>query len=195
MSVPKYYEIHKPILKCLSDGQVHTMKKLKAYVVKYFQLKEEDISALLPSGTQTCLANRIGWAKTYLKKAGLIDSPARAEFQITEEEMKVVHDGPDVIDQKFLLQYNSFKEFVGKTEKNKQNESQETRIPETDTPDDIFENSFKKINQNLADEILSEIMKLSPVAFEKMVLDLMAKWGMEHLKMHQVLRYEQMMKV
>lgn len=114
MSVPKYYEIHKPILQCLSDGQVHTMKEIKAYVIKYFQLKDEDIVALLPSGTQTYLTNRIGWAKTYLKKAGLIVSPARATCQITEEGTKVVQDNPDVIDQKYLFRYDSFKEFAGK---------------------------------------------------------------------------------
>lgn len=68
MSVPKYYEMHKPILECLSDGQEHTMKDLKGYIIKYFQLTQADISALLPSGTQTYLVNRIGWAKTYLKK-------------------------------------------------------------------------------------------------------------------------------
>lgn len=62
MSVPKYYEIHKPILECLSDGQSHTIKELKAYVIKYFQLMKEDVSALLPSGTQTYLTNRVGWA-------------------------------------------------------------------------------------------------------------------------------------
>ena len=76
MSVPKYYEMHKPILECLSDGQEHTMKELKGYIIKYFQLTQADISALLPSGTQTYLVNRIGWAKTYLKKAGLLESPS-----------------------------------------------------------------------------------------------------------------------
>lgn len=177
MSVPKYYEIHKPILQCLSDGQVHTMKEIKAYVIKYFQLKDEDIVALLPSGTQTYLTNRIGWAKTYLKKAGLIVSPARATCQITEEGTKVVQDNPDVIDQKYLFRYDSFKEFAGKAATDRRQDQKEIKIQETDTPDDIFEDAFKRINQNLADEILAEVMKLSPIAFEKMVLNLMAKMG------------------
>lgn len=175
MSVPKYYEIHKPILECLSDGQAHTMKDLKVYVIKYFKLTEEDVSALLPSGTQTYLTNRIGWARTYLKKAGLIDSPARAVFQITKDGMDVLHDNPNVIDQKYLLRYESFKDFVGKEEK--ANLQSEMEGEQTDTPEDIFERSYQKINQNLADDILTEVMKLSPVSFEKMVLDLMEKMG------------------
>lgn len=177
MAVPKYYEMHKPILECLSDGKTHTMKEIKSYIINYFQLTEEEVSALVPSGTQTYLSNRIGWARTYLKKAGLIESPARAVFQITEEGKKVVHNAPDVIDLKYLLRYDSFREFVGKTEENKQSNQKDVEVQETDTPDDIFESAFKKINQSLADDILTEVMKLSPIAFEKMVLDLMAKMG------------------
>lgn len=175
MSVPKYYEMHKPILECLSDGQAHTMKELKVYVIKYFQLTEKDVSSLLPSGTQTYLTNRIGWARTYLKKAGLIESPARAVFQITKNGMDVLHENPNVIDQKYLLRYDSFKEFVGKEEKGRLQSEMEGE--QTDTPDDIFESSYQKINQTLADDILTEVMKLSPVSFEKMVLDLMEKMG------------------
>lgn len=44
MSVPKYYEMHKPILGSLSDRQEHTMKELKGYIIKYFQLTQADIS-------------------------------------------------------------------------------------------------------------------------------------------------------
>lgn len=175
MSVPKYYEMHKPILECLSDGQVHMMKELKVYVIKYFKLTEEDVTALLPSGTQTYLTNRIGWARTYLKKAGLIESPARAVFQITKAGEDVLHDNPDVIDQKYLLRYDSFKKFVGKEEKGRL--KSEIEVEQMDTPDDIFESSYQKINQSLADDILTEVMKLSPVSFEKMVLDLMEKMG------------------
>ncbi|WP_277237506.1 restriction endonuclease [Merdimonas faecis] len=177
MAVPQYFKMHKPILKCLSDRQTHTMKELKVYVINYFQLTEEEVSALVPSGTQTYLSNRIGWARTYLKKAGLIESPARAVFRITEEGMKVVRDAPDVIDLKYLLRYDSFREFVGKTEENKQSGQKDTEVQETDTPDDVFEAAFKKINQSLADDVLTEVMKLSPIAFEKMVLDLMTKMG------------------
>ncbi len=89
--------------------------------------------------------------------------------------MDVFHDDPNVIDQKYLLRYDSFKEFIGKEEKvNLQSEIENDQI---DTPYDIFESSYQKINQSLADDILTEVLKLSPVAFEKMVLDLMEKMG------------------
>lgn len=110
-----------------------------------------------------------------LKKAGLIESPARAVFRITKDGLDVLHDDPNVIDQKYLLRYDSFKEFIGKEEKvNLQSEIENDQI---DTPYDIFESSYQKINQSLADDILAEVLRLSPVAFEKMVLDLMEKMG------------------
>lgn len=155
------------------------MKELKLYIINYFRLTEGEISALVPSGTQTYLSNRIGWARTYLKKAGLIDSPARAVFQITAEGMKVVQDNPDVIDLKYLLRYDSFREFVGKTEENKQNSQKEVEVQETDTPDDV----------------LAEVMKLSPTALKKWYLILWQKWDMGHLKMHTVQHQKPTMRV
>lgn len=88
MSVPKYYEMHKPVLECLSDGKMHTMKDLKAYVIKYFQLTEEDVSSLLPSGTQTYLTNRIGWARTYLKKLGWSRVLPEQYFRLRQRKRK-----------------------------------------------------------------------------------------------------------
>ena len=178
MNVPKYFEMHKPILQFLSDQQIHTLKEIKQYVAKEFKLTERDMEEMLPSGRQTYFSNRIGWARTYLKKAGLIDSPAKASFRITLEGQAVLAENPLVIDNHFLSRYESFREFTRPTmsentqaQENGQNES------DSETPDDVFENAFEKINQGLADDILTEVMKLTPVAFEHLVLDLMKKMG------------------
>ena len=178
MSVPKYFEMHKPILQFLSDQKTHTLKEIKQYVAKEFKLTEGDMEEMLPSGRQTYFSNRVGWARTYLKKAGLIDSPAKASFRITTEGQAVLVENPPVIDNHFLSRYESFREFTRPTmsedtqaQENGQNEN------DSETPDDIFENAFEKINQGLADDILTEVMKLTPVAFERLVLDLMKKMG------------------
>ncbi|MEG1567334.1 MAG: winged helix-turn-helix domain-containing protein [Anaerovoracaceae bacterium] len=85
MSIPKYYEMHKPFLEFLRDGQLHSLKELKIEVAKHFNIDDNALAEFLPSGRQTIFTNRIGWARTYLKKAGLIDSPSRAMFIITEQ--------------------------------------------------------------------------------------------------------------
>ena len=175
MAVPKYYEMHKPFLEFLKDGRMHTLKELMVSVSTYFTLSEDDLTELLPSGRQTVFTNRIGWARTYLKKAGLIDSPARATFVITDEGRRVLQDDPSVIDNDYLMKYESFREFQNSVPEDGRLPVAST--PKNGTPDDAFEDAFRKINRSLADELLGEIMKLSPTAFEQMVLDLMSKMG------------------
>ena len=159
----------------LKDGQQHTLKELKQYVSKYFKLTEEQLLEMLPSGRQTVFVNRIGWARTYLKKAGLIDSPARATFIITNDGLDVLKDNPAVIDSNYLMKFESFQEF-----QNGSADVESANVPVNDTkdtPDDTFEESFRKINKSLADDLLGEVVKLSPTAFEQMVIDLLSKMG------------------
>ncbi|UWP60747.1 restriction endonuclease [Ruminococcus gauvreauii] len=175
-NIPRYFEMHKPFLEVLKDGECHELKEIKKYVAELFELTEEDMAVLLPSGRQKVFASRISWAGTYLKKAGLISSSRRAVFSITAEGKRVLQENPEVIDNTYLLRYESFREFwrgsVSQTEV-----SDEIAEEGTETPDDIFEGAFQKIRENLADEVLNEVMKLSPVMFEKMVLDLLLKMG------------------
>ncbi|GAA0822669.1 restriction endonuclease [Clostridium tertium] len=175
MGLPKYYEMHKPFLEYLKDGKLHTLKELKQFISKYFNLTEEELLELLPSGRQTVFINRIGWARTYLKKSGLIDSPARASFIITNDGLEVLKDNPDVIDSNYLMKFESFREFQGVFIDTKNNN--ETSNDINNTPDDTFEDSFRKINKSLAEDLLAEVIKLSPTAFEQMVIDLLSKMG------------------
>lgn len=175
MAIPKYYEMHKPFLEFLKDGHTHMMKDLKHRMSDHFQLSDEDMAEMLPSGRQSYFSNRIGWASTYLKKAGLIDSPARASFMITPLGIHVLEESPDIIDSQFLMKFDDFKEFkIGSSD---DRTNIKTLVLEPDTPDDTFEQSFKKINESLSESLLGEVAKLSPAAFEQMAIDLLSKMG------------------
>lgn len=176
MAVPKYFEMHKPFLEFLKDGKPHKLKELKSLMGKYFQLSDTDLNEMLPSGRQTYFANRIGWASTYLKKAGLIVSPAKATFVITDSGRRVLNENVPVIDVNYLMKFPEFRKFQN-VEAGSNKSSQVKEINDDETPDDAFEDAFRKINKSLSDDLLSEIMKLTPEAFEKMVLDLMRKMG------------------
>ncbi len=80
-----------------------------------YQLTPEEKDLLLPSGNQTIMRNRVGWTRTYLKKAGLIESPNRGTFRISEEGKKVLSQKPKQIDVKLLKKYPSFKEWQEST--------------------------------------------------------------------------------
>lgn len=71
--VPNFDHFMRPFLEHLADGKDHTLTDCVAYMQKYFNLSQDDITETIPSGTETKIHNRTNWAMTYLKKAGLTD--------------------------------------------------------------------------------------------------------------------------
>ena len=178
MAVPKYDELMKPLLIAVSDGETYKIKDVTARLAQQLNLSSEDLAEMLPSGRQTVFKNRVGWAKTYLKKAGLLESPARATIVITDAGKKVVADNPEKIDSKYLEQFPSFVDFASAPE------SEDNAVPAPAAPaptdlttDDQLEDAYKEINDSLASDLLSEVLKIPPYTFEKFVVDLLLKMG------------------
>lgn len=176
MELPKYYELYKPFLKALSDEKVHTLKEIKDYITKLLNLNEELLMERLPSGKQTIYDNRIGWARTYLKKAGLISSPQRAHLQITVEGQALLASGVNITDRLLAERYSEFADFIigGKKIAKQKDNIEETAL---ETPQETLERVFKNINKQLADDLLTEIMNQSATFFENIVVDLMQLMG------------------
>lgn len=178
MAVPKYDELMKPLLIAVSDGETYKMKDVTALLAEQLNLSSDDLAEMLPSGRQTVFKNRVGWAKTYLKKAGLLDSPARATIVITNAGKQVVADNPEKIDSKYLEQFPSFVDFASVPEPlDDSNPASEVPKPSDLTPDDQLEDAYKEINDSLASDLLSEVLKIPPYTFEKFVVDLLLKMG------------------
>jgi restriction system protein len=176
MSIPKYYEMYRPFLDCLEDGQRHSIKEITTKVADRLKLSEQELAEMLPSGKQGIFRNRIGWTRTYLKKAGLIESPSRGIFIIADEGKAVLAQNPEVIDDDFLSRYESFRLF--KTPSIDEHSDMKSHVDASeDTPQDVLDNAFNLINASLADDLLNEIMKLSPSFFEELVVRLLEKMG------------------
>ena len=178
MAVPKYDELMKPLLEAVSDEQTYKIKDIYAILAQQLKLNSDDLSEMLPSGRQTTFHNRIGWAKTYLKKAGLLDSPARATIKITNIGKNVLQENPKKIDSKYLERFPSFRNFESAPLSNGETSEKQGTAKSTDlTPDDQLEEAYKQINVSLASDLLNEVMKISPYTFEKLVVDLLSKMG------------------
>ena len=175
MSLPKYNELYRPILSVLSDGQIRSMKEIKAAVANMMNLSEESLSEKLPSGNQPVFDNRVGWAKAYLKKAGLVESPQRAFLRITKEGKRLFSSGDTITNSLLAERYPSFSEFLGK--KKEKESLPEKQVDEEETPQETFERVFKTINDQVADDLLTEIMNQSSDFFELLVVDLMRAMG------------------
>lgn len=178
MAVPKYDELMKPLLMAIQDGKTYTIKDVSARLAKQLKLSADDLAEMLPSGRQTVFKNRIGWANTYLKKAGLLDRPARATIVITDAGKQVVADNPEKIDSNYLKCFPSFADFKS-TAENSDEDDHTSVNPNADdlTPDDQLEEAYKQINASLASDLLNEVLKLTPHTFEKFVIDFLSKMG------------------
>ncbi|MCG5105194.1 restriction endonuclease [Oceanobacillus alkalisoli] len=176
MSIPGYQEFMYPFLQILKDGREHRLRDLYKKLADHFNLAEEEVAQKLPSGRQTILHNRVGWARTYLNKAGLIEVISRGVFRISEEGLKVVND-PQVnqIDNKFLTSYPSFNEFKNKANK-ETTENQESK-DENQTPLEIIDDNFNILKKELQDELLEKILECSPEFFEEMIVQLVVAMG------------------
>lgn len=176
MSVPKYNEFFQPIMEYMEDENIHNIKELRDFCCKYYNLTEQDLKLTVPSKKQSLFYNRVFWAKTYLVKAGLIESVSRAQYCLTDRGKEAITNGVENITLSYLKKYESFRTFIGIDNKNKGNDPlKEEKLP--DNPKEIIESSVKQINQSLSDNLMQEILKMEWYDFEKLVVLLLKKMG------------------
>lgn len=179
MAIPGYQTIMLPVLKLASDQKDHKFSDCVQSLAEEFLLTDEEKSELLPSGTQAVFNNRVGWARSYLKQAGLLSSPKRGYFRITEQGLKLLSERPEKITAALLERYSEFQEF--KNRKKDQSkisaEDEVVQVYENETPEDSLASAYRLLRKNLEDEILASVKESSPSFFERLVVDLLVKMG------------------
>ena len=175
MAVPDFQSWFLPLLKRLSDGQSHRISDLQKQLVQDLKLSEQDLRESLPSGRALTYKNRLGWARTYLNKAGLIESPKRGEWQITDRGRKVLAENLDHLNVAYLKRFPEFLEFV-KPKTPTEKPTGPDREPDT-TPEEQLEQAYETLRENAERELLSKIKSASPEFFEKLVVELLLKMG------------------
>ncbi len=172
--IPEFKQFILPVLRFLGDGKSHTIKECTNNIQQIFSLSDEEMEQLLPSGSEGVVKNRTNWALTYLKKSGLAYSEKRGIFQITRTGEDLLKNPPNPITPKYLAEhYPSFKNFAAP---NTTSASQPT-TPMDLTPIDEMDNAYKKVNSQLADDLLNQILLMSPKAFEILVVKLLEAMG------------------
>lgn len=110
MAIPTFYQLLTPILKELSLQEKCEFAELTKRLSIYFKLSESEINKVSLSG-KNVFANRIGWARTYLMKAGLITTHNKQYIKITDIGKKVVQLNLENINYVFLKKFKNFREF------------------------------------------------------------------------------------
>lgn len=175
MAIPDYQTTMLPFLQCLSDGKEHALAEIRASLASHFSLTDEEVEELLPSGNQGVFENRTGWARTYLKNAGLLRYVRRGVFQITDRGQELLANPPDRITSKFLEQYPEFMEF---RERGKSKVKPEpTSTPSTETPDETIEAAYSQLRDELVGELRAQLETVSWRFFERLVIDVLVAMG------------------
>lgn len=183
MPIPEFQSVMLPLLKLTADGREHSLGGSTEFLAEQFRLTEEEKQELLPSGRYPRFKNRVGWASTHLKKAGLLESTRRGYFRITDEGAEVLRENPARIDIQFLKRYPEFVDFrSGAT--GSSNSATETEKPgpvelpaRDQTPEEVMEAAHQSVRDELATELLQQILICSPAFFERLVVDLLVAMG------------------
>lgn len=177
MAVPDYQSLMLPLLKLAAQkGSETSTGKAVETLATILQLTENELKEMLPSGTQSTFANRVGWSATYLKKAGLLEATRRGFFQVTQRGNELLLTKPTLIDVKPLNQYPEFREFRER-KISRNNESKSFSDASIDTPSEALEEAYENLRKALADELLTRLKKVSPTFFERVVVELLVKMG------------------
>ncbi len=167
-----------PVLRYTATQDPATLRGATDAMCDTFQLSEDERRELLPSGRQTTIANRVGWARTYLAKAGLIHSPKRGIFEITDRGRTVLAAKPPRIDNILLRQFPEFLEFKQQGQFDSDTE-EPAHVPDSqvETPEEVIEAAYESLKLALAEELLQRILQASPSFFERLVVALLVRMG------------------
>lgn len=139
-------------------------------------MTDEERKALLPSGVQEVFRNRVAWAKSHLKMAGLLANPRRGIYQITTRGQELLAKPPTVINLRFLNQFPEYVAFRA-ARRQRAEEQEDTEPNHSATPEESLELAYTKIRDDLAADILQRLKTCSPAFFERLVVEVIVKMG------------------
>jgi restriction system protein len=178
MPIPDYQTLMLPLLRFAADGNDHTTREAVEVLANEFQLTPAERNELLASGQQATFNNRVGWANSYLKKAGLLVAPRRGALRITDRGKQILGENPTRIDVRYLERFPEFIEFrdTPRTTRDTTTTASDA-IATEQTPEEALELAHQSLRLSLAQDILSRILACSPTFFERLVVELLVKMG------------------
>ena len=181
MAIPDFQSAMLPVLRDLAQGERGGQETLDA-LAELFGLTDEELAERLPSGKQATFTNRVAWAKAYLKAAGLVESPRRGIYRLTERGRQTLAENPPSIGISYLMRFPEFVAF-------RQRSTTATDLPPTiaeapainptdgRTPDDLIDDGYRQLRESLIIDLRERIALMPPARFEQLVVDLLTEMG------------------
>jgi restriction system protein len=177
MAIPSFQNFFLPFLSFIADGKEYTKKELGDHLAKTFDLSEEDVNEVLPSGRQARFMNRVAWTRTYLAKALLVEYCGRGRFRITQRGRELLATNPTKLDIRALKKYPEFQAFHQGNTDSAGGASADEQVVTTETPEERLESSYQALRRELAQALLQQVLNASPAFFEQLVVDLLVAMG------------------
>lgn len=178
MAIPDYQTLMLPLLALAGDGAEHPFREAVDRLADDFNLTDDERAELLPSGTAHVFGSRVGWARTYLKQAGILRAPKRGIFQITADGLALLAKKPARIDNNLLNQFETFRAFRVRGRETGADAKTQIAEPASDqTPEDAMASAYQRVRKNLEAELLEQVKAVSPAFFERLVVDLIVTMG------------------
>lgn len=177
MAIPDYETAMRPLLEACADGKDHRVRDLAEVLAETFRLTPAERAELLPSGIVK-FVSRVGWAKTYLKQAGLLEQPGRAVVRITARGKESLHSA-ERIDNAYLSRFAEFRAFRNRSRAAQQPSDtvSTSTIEEVVTPQEALQQAFDELRGSLVNDVLDALLHASPSFFERAVVDLLRAMG------------------
>lgn len=176
MAIPDFQSIMLPLLRRCAAGQEFSKRDIVPALATEFGLTQADLEELLPTGRQGKFDNRVGWAKSYLKQAGLLETTGRGLFRITDRGRQVLKEAPQRVDMKYLERFPEYQAFKTRTRERAQAVESAAENAGT-TPEEMLESGYQQLRSTLATDILQLVQSLSPAFFERLVMQLLLGMG------------------
>ncbi len=181
MAIPDYQSIMLPLLRFARDEKEHSLREATDILSNEFNLSQTEKEELLTSGRKPIFYDRVGWAKTYLGQAKVLESTRRGFFKITKRGVILLNQNPQTVNDKTLQQFSEFREFVSRKNKKSVKAVEKTIIENNNqtlnTPEESLETAYQTIRVNLATEILETVKSCTPNFFERLVVELLVRMG------------------
>lgn len=182
MPIPDFQTLMLPVLKLLGERGPMRSPAIRDAVANEFFLTASELAELIPSKRQGLFHNRVAWALSYLKQAGVIGSPSRSVYSITQRGTELLGDPPDRLTINYLMKYPEFaayrtKKRPGNDDATERQTGSNDQIADDRTPDELIAEAYDTLNQTLARELLAQMTTMDPYSFEQLVIDVLVAMG------------------
>lgn len=179
--IPDYQTLMLPVLNSAAQGSI-AISTVVDKLASDYHLTDDERRTLLPSGKQTVIANRVNWARSYLKQAGLVENVRRGIFCLTDRGKKILKSDIERIDNHYLEQFPEFQAFRQRAresqEKGPAGTTSDSSIElDTDSPEDMLRRAHRRTIDELKAELIERIQTGSPDFFERLIVRLLTKMG------------------